>query len=156
MGPRFPIIIRKGAFSMFDLYWPIALIVASNVVYHISSKSTPSDIHPLASLTVTYAVAAAGAAALYFLLDRGGSLAAQYHRLNWSSFALGLAIIGLESGSIYMYKAGWNINTGHLVHSAILSVVLIFVGYVLYHEAITPSKLAGAALCLAGLYFLGR
>jgi drug/metabolite transporter (DMT)-like permease len=43
---------------MFSYIWPIALVVLSNVVYQICAKSTPHDIDPLASLTVTYAVGA--------------------------------------------------------------------------------------------------
>ena len=57
---------------------------------------------------------------------------------------------------MYMYKAGWNINSGHLVHSSILVVLLVFVGYLLYQEQITLSKLAGIGLCLAGLFLINR
>ena len=149
---------RKGQEIHMEIsrWWPIALIVFSNVFYHICSKQTPEDIHPLAALTVTYLVSAAASGILYYLLTPGANLAGEYRHLNWTSFVLGLALIGLEAGSMYMYKAGWNINTGHLVHSAILSVLLVFVGYLLYREAISVSKLAGIALCLAGLFLLNR
>ena len=42
--------------------WPIALVVASNVVYQICAKSIPGDLNPFASLTVTYLVGAAASA----------------------------------------------------------------------------------------------
>lgn len=35
-------------------------------------------------------------------------------------------------------------------------IALIFVGYLLYHEAITWSKVIGIALCLVGLVFINR
>ena len=57
-----------------NMYWPIALIVLANIFYNICTKSTPSDIDPLASLTITYLVGAASAAVLYFALNRGGNL----------------------------------------------------------------------------------
>ena len=38
-----------------------------------------------------------------------------------------------------------------IVSSAVLAVILIFVGYLLYHEAITWNKIAGIIVCLAGL-----
>lgn len=136
------------------LYWPIALIVLSNVFYHVCSKSTPGDIHPFAALTVTYVVGAVASTILYFALNRGGSLLREYTHLNWSSFVLGLAIVGLEAGSIYMYKVGWNISTGQLVYSSILTVLLILIGYFFYREAITLRKLAGILICLVGLYFI--
>ena len=137
-------------------WWPIGLIVLSNIFYNISSKQTPQTVHPLASLTVTYLVSAAASAGLYFLLNRGDSLLGEYRQINWTAYVLGLAVVGLEAGSIYMYKMGWNINTGHLTHSALLAIALLFVGYFLYHEALTPSKLLGVVLCLAGIGFLNH
>ena len=53
-----------------EYYWPIVLIVVSNVFYHVCSKSTPAGVHPLASLTVTYLVGAAVSAGLYLLLPQ--------------------------------------------------------------------------------------
>ena len=57
---------------MFSYIWPIALVVLSNVVYQICAKSTPRDIDPLASLTVTYAVGAIASAILYYVTNKGG------------------------------------------------------------------------------------
>ena len=60
-------------------------------------------------------------------------------------------IVGLEAGWIYAYKAGWQVSTGFIVQSAFLAVVLIFVGYLLYHEVLSWNKIAGVAICLVGL-----
>lgn len=139
-----------------QMYWPIALIVLSNIFYHISAKSIPAEIHPFASLTVSYLVAAVLSVILYFLLSKGGNLLQEYRQINWSSIVLGIALIGLEVGSIYMYKVGWNINTGQLVYSAILAVALLVVGYLRYHEPITATKLLGVVICMAGLYFINK
>lgn len=141
---------------MINLYWPIALIVLSNVFYHICSKSIPADVNPFASLTITYAIGAVFSGILFFILGKGGSLPEEYRHLNWSTFVLGFAIVGLEAGSIYMYKAGWNISTGQIVYSSILSIILILVGYFFYHESITVTKIAGILLCMLGLYFINR
>lgn len=141
---------------MFQLYWPIALIVLSNIFYNICAKEAPSNVNPFAALSVTYTVAASFSIVLYFLLNHGGSLLEEYHRLNWSGFILGLAIVGLEAGSIYMYKAGWNISTGQLVHSSILAIALILVGVLFYHEGISAKKIAGILICMVGLYFINK
>lgn len=138
------------------MYWPIALIVLSNIFYHVCSKSTPEQINPFASLTVTYAVGAVLSGILYYVMNRGGSLVQEYHHLNWSSIVLGLAVVGLEAGSIYMYKAGWDISMGQLVHSSILAICLLLVGYFFYHEAITGTKVAGIVICMVGLYFINK
>jgi drug/metabolite transporter (DMT)-like permease len=138
------------------MIWPIAVIVLSNIVYHVSSKETPGTINPFASLTVTYLIGAAFSALLYFALNRGGNLLREYRGMNWTSFALGLAVVGLEAGSLYMYKAGWNISSGHLVHSIILSICLVFVGYFAYRESISATKVAGIVICMLGLWLINK
>lgn len=138
----------------FSMIWPIAIIVLSNVIYNICSKETPSAINPFAALTVTYIVGAICSMVMYYALNRGGSLIQEYHNLNWSSFVLGLAVVGLEAGSIYMYKAGWNVSSGQLVYSIILAMCLILVGILAYHESISTIKIIGILVCLIGLYLI--
>lgn len=136
--------------------WPIALVVVSNILYQICAKSVPKEIDPMASLTVTYLVGAACSAALFFVMHRDGSLLREYAKLNAAPVLLGISVVGLEAGFIYAYKAGWPVSTASIVQSAFLSAALIFVGALLYHEAVTPSKLMGVVICLIGLYFINK
>lgn len=139
---------------MLHVLWPVALVVLSNVVYHICAKSVPDGVNPFASLTVTYLVGAACSAVIYFLMDRQADLIRQFTKINWSSYVLGFAIAGLEAGFVYAYKAGWQVSTLSIVQSAFLAVILIFVGLLLYGEALTWNKIVGSLICLVGLVFL--
>ena len=139
---------------MFSYIWPIALAILSNVLYHICAKTTPEGIHPFASLTVTYLTGAVLSAILYYVLAPQANLVKECSRLNWAPFALGIVIVGLEGGWLYAYKAGWQVNTGFIVQSAFVSVLLLFVGFFLYHEALSWNKLLGTAICLLGLVFI--
>ena len=139
---------------MFSYIWPIALAILSNVLYHICAKTTPEGIHPFASLTVTYLTGAVLSAILYYVLAPQANLVKECSRLNWAPFALGIVIVGLEGGWLYAYKAGWQVNTGFIVQSAFVSVLLLFVGYFLYREALSWNKLLGTAICLLGLVFI--
>ena len=141
---------------LFQMIWPIALIVISNIFYNICSKETPAAIDPFASLTVTYIVGALVSLVLYYTLNKSGNIMNELKSINWSGFVLGIAIVGLEAGSIYMYKAGWNISSGHIVHSIILSICLVFVGTLIYHEIITLTKIAGILICMLGLYLINK
>jgi len=138
------------------MIWPIALIVISNIFYNICSKETPAAIDPFASLTVTYIVGALVSLVLYYTLNKSGNIMNELKSINWSGFVLGIAIVGLEAGSIYMYKAGWNISSGHIVHSIILSICLVLIGAVVYHEVITLTKIAGILICMLGLYLINK
>ena len=88
------------------MWWPIGLIVFSNIFYNICAKQTPEGVNPLAALTITYAVSAIASGILYQVITPGANLLQEYKSLNWTSIILGLAIVGLEAGSMYMYKAG--------------------------------------------------
>lgn len=139
---------------MFTYLWPIALVVVSNVIYQICAKSVPQQMHPLASLTVTYTVSALVSLVLFFILNRGGNLFKEYGKLNWAPIVFGVVLVGLEVGFIYAYKAGWPVSTAQTVQSAVLAVALLFVGYLLYREPLRWNKLVGVLICLAGLVLI--
>ena len=141
---------------MIELIWPIALVVLSNTVYQVCSKSIPAEIDPLAALVVTYLVGAAAAAILYFAIGKGGNILKEFSHLNWATVVLGIVIVGLEVGWIFAYRAGWEVSTAFIVHSAILAAVLVVVGFALYQEPISASKIIGIIICLVGLYFINR
>ncbi|MBR3640428.1 MAG: EamA family transporter [Oscillibacter sp.] len=141
---------------MLAYVWPILLVIVSNSVYQICAKSSPRDVSPFAALTVTYLVAAAVSVIFYFVMNRGGGLLHECGRVNWAPVTLGVVIVGLEVGMIYAYRVGWPVSTAATVHSAGLAIVMLAVGALLYREAITPNKLIGVALCLAGLVFINR
>ena len=140
----------------FAMIWPVGLIVLSNIFYHICAKSSPEAIDPFASLVVTYLVGAVTSLICYFAINKGDDLWGEMKNLNWAPVVLGVAIVGLEVGFIYLYKAGWNVSTGQMVASTALSICLIFVGWLAYHEQLTANKLIGIAICLVGLYFINK
>lgn len=139
---------------MFSYVWPIALVVLSNVVYQICAKSVPEGMNPFAALSVTYLVGAGVSIALFFILGKNADLFKEMGKLNWAPFVLGFVIVGLEVGFIYAYQAGWSVSTASLVQGCALAVILLFVGFLAYKEALTWNKLIGAAICLVGLFFI--
>lgn len=139
---------------MLNYVWPIVLVVLSNAMYQICTKSVPNEMNPFAFLTGTYLVGAVASVVLFFALDRGANLIREFNKANWTPFVLGMVIVGLEVGWIYAYTAGWQVGTGSIVQSAFLAILLLVIGFLLYHEAITWNKIAGVLLCLIGLAFI--
>ena len=139
---------------MLNYVWPIVLVILSNVFYQICAKSVPEGMNPLASLTVTYLIGAVVSFALYYILGKDANIIKEYSQINWAPFVLGFVIVGLEVGYIYAYKAGWQVSTAQIVQAALVAIVLVFVGYGLYHEALTLKKIAGIVICLSGLVLI--
>ena len=139
-----------------SMIWPMALVVLSNIIYQVCAKSVPKEMNTMATMTITYLVGAVCSAVVFFLTNKDSSLLQEFKKLNFAPFLLGISIVGLEVGFIYAYKNGWAVSTASIVQSAFLSVALIFVGALLYHEMITANKLIGIVICLVGLYFINR
>ncbi|MDY6084436.1 MAG: EamA family transporter [Dialister sp.] len=131
--------------------WPILLAITAELVYNIAAKSLPGRVNSFAALTGVYLVAAVISFVLYEVETKGGNIFHEYAHMNASPLALGLAIIGLETGMIFMYRVGWPMQKGFLIFSILSSVVIILAGYLLYDETITLSQTAGIILCLAGI-----
>ena len=141
---------------MFHYVWPIALVVLSNVVYQICAKSLPNGMNPFASLTITYMVGTLCSVVMYFVSSQNGNLIQEYSKTNWAPVVFGVVLVGLETGWIYAYKAGWQVSTASIVQSAFLAAALIFVGWLLYQEALTWNKMIGVFICLVGLAFINH
>ena len=56
---------------MFNFYWPIGMLVISNVFYHITAKSLPAQVDSFFSMTITYLVGAAVSLVLFFTIGNG-------------------------------------------------------------------------------------
>lgn len=139
-----------------SMIWPIALVVLSNIIYQVCAKSVPKEMNTMATMTITYLVGAVCSAIVFFLTNKDSNLLQEFKKLNFAPFLLGISVVGLEVGFIYAYKNGWAVSTASIVQSAFLSVALIIVGALLYHETITASKVIGILICLVGLYFINR
>ena len=81
---------------LLSYIWPIALVIICNTVYQVCAKSVPAEINPLASLTVTYLVAAIMSGLLYIWLGERVDFLGEYRKLNWAPFVLGAVIVGLD------------------------------------------------------------
>jgi len=140
----------------WSMLWPVLVVVCSNTLYNITAKSTSEDINPFASLCATYFVAMICAGAAFFLTSQQKNLIAELHGANWATYALGVAVVGLEIGFICLYRNGWKISLGQLVCSIALTCVLLVVGILFYKEVLTLRQIIGLVVCGAGLVLLSK
>ncbi|MGH9368371.1 MAG: EamA family transporter [Thermoanaerobaculia bacterium] len=132
----------------------VALAVASNVLYHVSQKSIPGDAHPLASLTVTYLVALVVTLLLWPLFPSEGPALRSLGRLNWASYTVGVAIVGVEAGILLAYRGGLRVSVGSTTVNVAVALLLIPVGILFFRERLSFADAAGVVLCLAGLVLI--
>ena len=143
---------------MFAYLWPIALVMIANIIYQVSAKEVPAAMDAFASLTICYGIATLMTLVFFFIFSGGGlsGLMAEYVKTNWAVIVLGITAVGLEVGYVFAYKNSWEVSLLYVIQSAIMAVMLLFVGYLLYSEGITWNKFAGRAVCLAGLVLINK
>lgn len=135
-------------------YFPLILIVISNIVYHNVTKNIPENANACLSLAVTYAISFVGVFFAYIIT--GNNLVKDIHNINWTSIVLGISLIGVEFGYILMYRFGWRINTGSLLANVCASLCLILIGGLLYKEIINLKQIVGIVFCLIGIFLVNR
>lgn len=139
---------------MWKMLWPLLLVVGSNCFYHICAKSMPEKVNAFGALTVTYLVGAAVSAAAFLSIVKPVNALSELKSLNWPPYVLGLAIVGLEAGNVFLYRAGWKVSTGALSVSICSAAVLLVIGVLLYHETISLRQALGMLACVAGLFLI--
>jgi len=141
---------------MLSYLWPLFLVVFSNTLYNICTKSTPQNIQPFASLTLTYLVSAGISLILFFVFGESKDLLAEMSKANWATYLLGAVLVLLEVGWIYMYRVGWKISVASVVANIGLACTLLLVGVLFYKEVLSIRQLSGILLCMASMFLLAK
>ena len=122
---------------MWNLLWPMLMVVGANTVYNICAKSTPEKLNSFAALTINYGVAAALSLLLFFVTTGGEkNLIQEIGKTNWAPVVMGLSVVGLELGYILIYRAGWKVSVASLVANLALACILVLVGVLWYKEVL--------------------
>jgi multidrug transporter EmrE-like cation transporter len=136
---------------MFLFYASISVAVIASLLYHVILKVTPANVNPAISLVVTYATAMLLSLGLLFVFPLKTGVVEAFKELNWASYALALALVGLEVGFLLAYRAGWKVSTAAIIVNATITVLLIPIGLALFREQLSLVNIAGIVVCVVGL-----
>ena len=140
--------------NMFLFYFSIVLAICSSALYHFSAKSTPANVNFSISLVVTYLVALGIVLLSIFFFPAKNGLAAELKQLNWASFLLAIAIVGIEFGFLLIYRSGWNLGIAAVLVNVIASLILLPVAIFLFKDKISWVNVLGIIVCFIGLIML--
>ena len=141
---------------MWNMIWPLMLIVVSNCFYNICTKSTPENMNAFGALTVTYLIGAVLSSILFVSSVGPARVIPEMQKVNWTSFVLGLSILGLEAGYVFLYRAGWKVSNGALTANICLAIALLVIGFLLYKETISLRQVWGIVVCGIGLFLINH
>jgi drug/metabolite transporter (DMT)-like permease len=148
--------VRGADVARFSTFAPLLLAIAGSLVYHVAAKSIPKSVDPAAALIGVYATALGGSV-LTFALLKSGPAALQLSRF-WhpTIAAVGLGALMIELGFLLAYRGAWPVSAASVIANALVAVLLLPLGALVFGEAITVDRALGVALCLIGVSLLQR
>ena len=135
-------------------YFSITIAILASALYHFSQKATPKGVNPPVAIIMTYVVAIGLTGSLLILMPAKDGILTELRRLNWASYLLAVAIVGLEVGFLLVYRSGWNIGLAAVVVNVVASLLLVPIAIVVFKDHLNWVNLAGIVACLAGLIML--
>ena len=146
--------MMTGKKPMFLFYFSITLAIASSALYHFVAKSTPSNVNFPVSLLVTYAVAFVVTLVGFFFFPIENRVGFELKKLNWASFLLAIAIVGIEFGFLLVYRSGWNLGIAAVLVNVVASLILVPVAIFIFKDKLNWINIVGILVCLVGLVML--
>lgn len=141
--------------SLVAMSWPMAIIVASFVIYHIAIKALRPDLHPLAFLIGVYVVALTLTVGLWIAFPALGPTGVQAGDMVWVVM-LGVALVGIEFGFLMAYRNGWSVSVAPTFSNVTLALIMAPIGLIFLKEKLGWQGFSGLGLCVIGLILMAR
>jgi drug/metabolite transporter (DMT)-like permease len=132
--------------------FPLVVVIVSAVAYHLAQRAAGhAAASPWPMLAVAYGLAFLVAATLAILsphsADRGARTAGLW---------IGLAMLGIEAGFFFVYKAGWPLATASVIGNVSVTLILATIGIVMFGDHLSAARAGGIALAVAGAVLIAR
>jgi drug/metabolite transporter (DMT)-like permease len=131
---------------------PVIMIIGGGVLHHVCQKATPAGLDPFLALSISFGLASLRCLGLF--IGKQGFTTRELHRVNWTSIALAVALMLIESGYLIGYGAGLKLNLTSFACNNLIALVLLAVGTFFYGESFSFRTGSGMVLCVAGLLLL--
>ena len=76
--------------------------------------------------------------------------------LNWASYAVGIVVVAAEIGFLLAYRSGWNISLLSTIANLLVTLVLLPLGLLVFHEKLNSYQIFGLILSILGFILLNK
>ena len=92
---------------------------------------------------------------ILFYFDKNRvSITASLRELNWASYGVGIAIVGIELNFLLAYRSGWDIGKMNVAYTLILTLTLVPLGMMFFKEHHSFRTFIGIGVSIMGLLIM--
>jgi drug/metabolite transporter (DMT)-like permease len=132
----------------------IALIIAALIGYQVAQRAMPPGANPFAVVIIVYLLGIAACIVLAPVVGRPIGLYDAALVKQWPLWALAGSVVGSEVGFLLAYRAGWPLATATGITYTASMAALAVIGTTFFAEDVSPRRVAGLALAIAGVWLL--
>jgi drug/metabolite transporter (DMT)-like permease len=134
----------------------MVILVVSAASYQLAAKFIPHSLSPWHVLTVVYIIGVILSVIAGWLDFSKQTLWEAFRNSNWAVFVLGFAVVGIETGYLLAFRAGWKLNITGVFSNAAAAILLFPIGILMLKERMTTVNIVGLIITIIGLYLIVR
>jgi drug/metabolite transporter (DMT)-like permease len=132
------------------------VLVLSAASYQLAAKFVPHSLSPWHVLTIVYIIGVVLSVVAGWIDSSEKSLWQTFRASNWAVFVLGFAVVGIETGYLLAFRAGWKLNITGVFSNAAAAILLFPVGVLILKERVTTLNIVGIIIAIVGLFLIVR
>jgi drug/metabolite transporter (DMT)-like permease len=134
----------------------MVLLVLSATAYQLAAKFVPSGLSPWHVFTIVYIIGALLCMVAGFIDTSKQTFWETLRGANWAVFLLGFAVVGIEIGYLFAFRAGWKLSITGVVANAAAAALMFPIGVLLLKERLTTLNIVGVVVAIIGLFLIVR
>lgn len=137
-------------------YLPILLIIAGGLLYQLSQKSLTKSLNAYFVIILAYLIGIVLCLLCNWLYPAEGTFTEAFKKSNWAVYGIGVGAVLVEVGFLLAYRQGWQISVTSMLVNMVISLILVPVGLLVYHEKLSGWNALGIVFYLAGLLLISK
>jgi uncharacterized membrane protein len=134
----------------------MAILVLSVAVYQLAAKFVPTGLSSWHVFTIVYIIGGLLCIVAGLLGTPKQSFWGTVRASNWAVIVLGFAVVGIETGYLLAFRAGWKLSLTGVFANVAAAALMLPVGILLLKERLSVVNVIGLVLAVVGLILITR
>jgi drug/metabolite transporter (DMT)-like permease len=134
----------------------MVVLVLSVASYQFAAKFIPQTLSSWHVLTIVYIIGLVLSLIAGLIDSSKQTLLETLRGSNWAVFVLGFAVVGIETGYLLAFRAGWKLNITGVFSNAAAAILIFPIGVFILKERMTTLNIVGLVIAVIGLFLIVR